>query len=119
MPELRDRLRSDLTVAMKQRDRPAVSVLRSALAAIENSEAVVAETVTAYRSANNEFVAGASAGLGAAEVARRVLTSDDERAVLSELHAELMASADQRAGLGQDVDELTRQSEVLAQYLAR
>ncbi len=39
--------------------------------------------------------------------------------VLSGLHAELMASAAQRAGLGQDVDELTRQSEVLSQYLAR
>ena len=37
--DLRDRLRRALPAAMKARDRPAVTALRSALAAIDNAEA--------------------------------------------------------------------------------
>jgi hypothetical protein len=72
---LRSRLRAALLEARKAQDAETVSTLRTALAALENAEAVPA-------------VAGASAiedaplGVGATEAARRVLSDADEVAVL-------------------------------------
>ncbi|WP_278255357.1 GatB/YqeY domain-containing protein [Nocardioides convexus] len=63
-----ERLRADLTAAMRRRDRAAVSTLRSVLATIANAEAVpVADTPAATEGP----VAGAVVGLGAAEAPRR------------------------------------------------
>ncbi|MQA06791.1 MAG: hypothetical protein GEV07_30215 [Streptosporangiales bacterium] len=42
---IRDRLRADLKTALKERDRVAASTIRTALAAIENAEAVDAVEV--------------------------------------------------------------------------
>ena len=56
---VRSRLRSDLTAALKAGDRLAVAALRSALAAIDNAEAVDAGSLP-QRATSSEHLAGAS-----------------------------------------------------------
>lgn len=95
---LRAALRSRLTTAMRARDREAVSVLRTAVAAIENAEAVpVAEASSPLTSGD---VAGAALGLGAGETPRRVLDDTAERSVV-EAEVRSLAEAEQLyAGTG-------------------
>src|SRR5918999_5932165 len=77
---LRERLRRALPAAMKARDRPAIAALRSALAAIDNAEAVeAAETPTG---AGTPAFAGTVAGVGAAEAERRRLTHTEMEQIL-------------------------------------
>lgn len=77
---------------MRERDRAATSALRSAVAAIENAEAVpVVDCPTVATSAD---VAGAALGIGAAEAERLVLDATDERRVVA---AELVALAEAEA----------------------
>src|SRR6202011_1439356 len=64
------RLRSARAAALKAGDRPAVRALRSALGAIENAEAVA---VRPPPGPARSRIAGAVAGLGAGEIARRDL----------------------------------------------
>ena len=73
---LRDQLRAALTGALKARDRQAASVLRSALAAIDNAESVQ----TSGRGAG--AIEQSPLGLAAAEVARRELTENDIIAIV-------------------------------------
>ncbi len=78
---LRTVLRSRLTTAMRERDRAAASVLRTAVAAIENAEAVpVDEGRTVATSAD---VAGAAVGLGVTEAERRRLDDATERSLVA------------------------------------
>ena len=79
---LRTRLRAALLEARRARDAETVSTLRTALAALENAEAVP----TAARAGAIEQ---APVGAGAAEAARRVLTNADELALLDEEIASL------------------------------
>jgi uncharacterized protein len=75
--DLPARLRLALRAAMKARDTAAVSVLRSALSALSNAEAVDnAEAADPDPAAEggSPHIAGAVAGLGAGEVQRRHLT---------------------------------------------
>jgi uncharacterized protein YqeY len=75
---VRDRLRSALRDAMRARDAVALSAVRSALAAIDNAEAVdVATLVRAVPAVMHASVAGTVVGVGAAELPRRVLTTGD------------------------------------------
>ena len=91
---VRDRLRRDLPAAIRARDTVAVAALRSALAAIDNVEAVDPDTVVTRRvdpgavepqadpasasgTGPHPGVAGSVAGVGAAEVARRPLTAGE------------------------------------------
>ena len=93
--DLRDRLRRALPAAMKARDRPAVTALRSALAALDNAEAYDPDEALAEGlsdllepagwepadpdaddvDAAHPGFAGTVAGVGATEVERRSLTS--------------------------------------------
>ena len=82
---LRVALRSRLTAAMRDRDRQTTAVLRSAVAEIENAEAVpVADLPTATTSAltTSAEVAGSALGVGASEAPRRDLDAAAERAVV-------------------------------------
>ncbi len=74
---MRSRLRRDLISAVKARDVVAVSALRAAIAAIDNAEAVDAAG-SEPSPAGSEHIAGASAGVGSAEVPRRRLSHEDE-----------------------------------------
>ena len=92
---LRTRLRDALGAAIKERDRVAVGALRSALAAIENAEAVDVSGTAGRDGAGGTGMAieQIPLGAGAAEVDRRELTEDDaERIVRGEV-AEREAAA--------------------------
>ncbi|WP_323100972.1 hypothetical protein [Intrasporangium sp. YIM S08009] len=99
---LRLALRARLTAAMRERDRGAVSALRTTLAALDNAEAVPMSDVPGLVAgpSSSEHVAGAAVGVGAAEVDRRVLGEDDERAVVEAEVASLFDAARHRRGTG-------------------
>lgn len=111
---LRDSLHAAVPAAMKARDRRTVSALRSALAAIANAEAV---------EVGGEVLAGAieasPVGVGAAEVARRVLSEADVAAIVRAEIAERRAAADayEAAGHGERAAELVAEADALAPYL--
>ncbi|WP_221326256.1 GatB/YqeY domain-containing protein [Actinoplanes sp. L3-i22] len=95
---LRDRLRAALVPAMKARDKPAVTALRSALAAIENAAAVPPQ---------DPHHGLPAVGLGVTEAPRR--EQDDaeiERIVRAEISERRTAATDYDA-LGRP-DEATR-----------
>jgi len=77
--DLRARLRRHLSQAMRDRDRVATAVLRDAIAALDNAEAV--DPGDEVVSQVSEHVAGGVVGLGAAEAERRLLDAETQRAI--------------------------------------
>lgn len=114
--QLRGRLRAGLTAAIKARDKDAVAALRTALAAIDNAEAVPTVSGPA---ATSESIAGAAVGLRSTEVARRELTPDDLQVVLRAQIDERNAEAATYDGLGRAdaAERLRREAAVLETYL--
>jgi uncharacterized protein len=109
-----DRLQAALRVALKQRDTAAISALRSALAAIGNSEAL---PIPATQSGGgSQYVAGSIAGLGAAEASRRVLTDAEIADIVSTEISERRAAAAryEQAGHADRADRLRREADALA-----
>jgi len=112
---VRQRLELALRQALKARDKVAVSALRSALAAIGNAEAVPPGPAR-VRGAQSPHVAGAAAGAGAAEVARRDL-SDYEIAeiVRGEIAERENAARDyQRSGHDERAARLRQEAQAIA-----
>lgn len=112
---IRSRLSAALREAMKARDAVAVSALRSALAAISNAEAVPAGDRARPRP-SSPHLAGAVAGLGAAEVPRLGLgEAEISQIILAEV-AERLDAADgiERSGLFARAARLGREAEILA-----
>lgn len=91
---LAEQLRDGLRTAIKARDQIAMSALRSALAAIENAEAV---EVPEQRGLAIEE----SPGLGGAEVQRRILTEADITQIVNAEIADREAAARTYAAAGQ------------------
>ena len=112
-------MRADLTVAMRSRDRDTVRVLRSTLAAIANAEAQPSDDSepTAPRSAGG--IAGASSGLGATDVPRRVLTVDDVHGIVADERRERLDSAHDLAerGAAEPAAALRAEAAILDGYL--
>ncbi|QIS05207.1 hypothetical protein F5X71_25410 [Nocardia brasiliensis] len=110
---LRARLRDALSVAMKARDRQAISALRATLAAIDNAEAV---DIGARRAGSVE---NSPVGLGVAEVARRDLTESDieqiVRAEITERHT--VATQYEGHGRPEQAADLRAQAEALEAHL--
>ncbi|MFD6820388.1 hypothetical protein ACFWC5_08440 [Streptomyces sp. NPDC060085] len=115
---LRSLLRTDLVAAMKARRTEAVSALRTAIAVIDNAEAVETPAQASVQ-AVSEHVAGAGTGVGSTEAERRVLSLDDVRALLQ-------AQVDDRTGEADRYDthgqrdaalRLRREADVLSRYL--
>jgi hypothetical protein len=106
MPDVRERLQADLRVAMREDDRTRVSVLRTALAALANAEAVEAQDVAVVK------------GLYAAEAQRRELSADDVRAVLDGVRDDLLVAAGEIGRLGRKVDaeRLREQAAIVEGY---
>jgi uncharacterized protein YqeY len=113
---LHTRLRRALPPALKARDQAAVAALRSALAAIDNAQAV--EAPPAPRSGG--VVAGAVTGLGAGDAPRRQLSEDDIVAIVrAEVADRRTAFADyERAGQLDAAARLAAEADVLAAHLA-
>ncbi len=78
---VRERLRVALRAAMRERDRGAVSALRTTLAAIDNAEAVDT-TARVGPTARAGAIESSAVGVGAAEVARRELSEEDIVAIV-------------------------------------
>ncbi|WP_083707023.1 hypothetical protein [Intrasporangium flavum] len=99
---LRLALRAHLTAAMRERDRVAVSAVRTTLAALDNAEAVPLDAVAGGPGpvTGSEHVAAAAIGVGAAEVDRRELSEDDERALVAAEVASLLEAARHRRAAG-------------------
>jgi len=114
---LRDALRRDLTSAMKAREPDAVSALRTVIAAIDNAEAVPAPDENPATTSGH--IAGARAGLGAAEAARRDLTGSQQQAILRDQITGYTTEADRYEALGQPgaARRLRDQARLLGAYL--
>ena len=114
---LRDALRRDLASAMKARDPDAVSALRTVIAAIDNAEAVPVPDESPATTSGH--VAGARAGLGAAEAARRDLTGSQQQAILSDQITGYTTEADRYEALGHPdaACRLRDQARLLTGYL--
>ncbi|MCX3063895.1 GatB/YqeY domain-containing protein [Streptomyces beihaiensis] len=103
---------------MRARDKAAVSALRSALAAVENAEAVVVEAGAADRGAG--AVEASPVGAGATEAVRRELS---ESGVAEIVRAEIAERLDAAAQLGGDavhavrVATLRAEADVLVRFL--
>jgi uncharacterized protein YqeY len=115
--ELRRVLRRDLASAMKAREPDAVAALRTAIAAIDNAEAVPAPA-TSPATTSTHF-AGARAGVGAAEAARLDLDDARQRAILRDQVTGYTEEADRYEALGQQAAaaRLRAQGRLLSAYL--
>jgi uncharacterized protein YqeY len=124
--DVRDRLRRALPAAIRARDTVAVAALRSALAAIDNAEAVDPEAVEpqadhapASGAGSHPGVAGSVAGVGAGEVARRPLTAwEIEETVRAEVvERQIVARIYEGAGRFDQAERLRREAQLLNAYL--
>ena len=127
-PDLRARLNAALKGAMRARDQVAASALRSALGAIGNAEAVPIDQPAAAPAAPAQgggkgvrapHFAGAVAGLGATETARRLLSPADLDAIMRSEISERERAADQYAesGYADQAERLRREASVLTSVL--
>ena len=91
-------LRQRLTTALRERDKPTAAAIRSAIAALENAEAVPMPhgAVTA----TSTHVAGAAIGVGAAEAERLALDEETEAAILRAEVDSLLEAAGEYDSLG-------------------
>ncbi len=115
---VRARLRAALKAAMKERDRAATATLRSALAALDNAEAVDPASA-GLAEVEHERIAGTVGGLGAGEVPRATLDEQAARAVVQAEVDERRAAADDydRVGEAERAHELRGEAELLARLL--
>ncbi|HEV2635738.1 MAG TPA: hypothetical protein VGX23_11365 [Actinocrinis sp.] len=111
---LRDRLRAAVPVAMKARDRRTVSALRSALAAIENAEAV--DVGDGPRAGAIE---ASAVGVGSTEAPRRALSEAEIAAIVQVEIAERRSAAAgyEAAGHADRAADLVAEADALAEYL--
>jgi uncharacterized protein YqeY len=100
---------------MKERDRVAVTALRSTLAAIDNAEAVDTTAVTSESLA----IESSPVGIGVAEVERRALSDEDiAQIVRSEVADREAAALDyDRAGRPERAEALRAEAQVLSPHL--
>ena len=95
-----------------------MAAIRSALAAIDNAEAVEVNA-EAIPQATSEHVAGATAGAGSSDVRRRELTDTEVVAIVRRQVDERTEAADEydRLGRHDHAERLRREAAILAQYL--
>ena len=103
---------------MRARDRQTAGAIRSALAALENAEAVPVGSEGSPMTMS-EHVAGGTVGVGTGEMRRRVLSPDAERALVEREVAEIRLSAATNAEVGREERsaELVRAAETLEELL--
>ncbi|HET7414863.1 MAG TPA: GatB/YqeY domain-containing protein [Arthrobacter sp.] len=114
---MRENMRHDLKTAMKARDQTAVAALRSALAAIDNAEAVQIDHAAMEHGSGG--VAGSAVGLGAAEAERRELAAADIQAIMETEVNDRIAAANEyeQAGRRDAGGKLRAEADVLRGYL--
>ena len=109
---MRERLRSALPAALKQRDAALVAALRTTLAALDNAEAVPSEEADSRGLALEQT----PVGVGAREVARRELSDEEvEHRVRAEIdERQTAALVYDRAGEHERALRLRHEAESLA-----
>jgi hypothetical protein len=114
---LRAALRQGLVTALKARDTDTVAALRTAIAAIDNAQAVPVSS--ASPAAGSTHVAGARSGAGSTEAPRRHLSSGELRDILGAQVTEHAREADRydASGHADAAERLRRQARTLAAYL--
>ena len=112
---IRTRLTAALRSAMKARDKDAVSVLRSTLAALDNAQAVEADVAVV----EGEHFAGTAGGLGAGEVPRAALEDAQARAIVAAEAQERRDAADEyeRLGRADEASRLRAEADLLAAFV--
>ena len=120
MVDLVERLRADLTAAIRSRETDAARVLRSTLAAVANAEARPVTTDGRPSLDVAGGIAGATAGLAATEAPRRTLTADEVAGIIATERDDcLEAAADvDRHGAAERAASLRTQAAVLDRYLS-
>jgi hypothetical protein len=115
---LRAELRHGLTAALKARDAEALAALRTAIAAIDNAEAIA--TADTHRPVTSADIAGASSGVGSTEAVRQSLSSGQLRDIVCEQITEYAREADRYDALGQAdaAHRLRHRARILAAHLA-
>lgn len=113
---LRSMLRADLVTAMKSRRPEAVSALRTALAALDNAEAVTLPDREVE--ATSEHFAGTRTGVGSTEAERRVLSIAEIHALLTQQTQERIVEAHRYEALGEHgaANRLRIEAEALRKY---
>ena len=113
--ETKTALRTALKEAMRARNPESISVLREALAAIDNAEAADASAAPAVQAG---VIAGGVSGLGAGEVARKVLSPEAVAQIIERELKERRDAASTYTNLGRhdEAATLLRQAEVLAPF---
>ena len=116
--DLRTLLQSALLPAMRAGDKDTVAVVRSALGAIANAEAVPTPSTTPV---GEGPVAGASTGVGSTEAARRELSPEEVRKIVENERQERIHAAEESeaGGLGEYAARLRTQAAALAFLLER
>jgi uncharacterized protein len=111
-------LRDGLTRALKARETEALSALRTAIAAIENAEAIA--TTDTQRPVTSADIAGASSGVGSTEAVRRSLSTGQLRDILAGQITEYAREADRYDALGQSdaAHRLRDRARILSAYVA-
>lgn len=117
---MRTTMRADLILAVKARDKAATAALRSALAAIENAEAIPVDESTKSTTGTAQVVGATAFGDGAAEAERRELTDAEVAAIVANEVADRITAAGEYARLGRDdqAARLRAEADVLATYLS-
>ena|SRR5581483_11948666 len=117
---MRGRMRRDLTSALKARDEDVVAALRSALAAIDNAEAVASDRA-APEETSSEHIAGATVGAGSSDVPRRLLSEVEVKAIVRGQVEERCEAAGLYEKLGREdqATRLRREAAVLTEYLQK
>lgn len=110
-PTLRDRLRAELSRALRQREIARVSVLRATLAAVDNAEAVPVE-----EHGRAAALEASPVGVGVRDVARRELSDDDVAHVVRAEIAERRTAAVvyERTGRQEHAQRLRHEADTLA-----
>ena len=110
-------MRAALTAAMKVRDQMAMSAIRSALVAIDKTEAVDAGT---GQPPDTSPIAGAARSLGGAEVPRSQLSLEDLLMLLRTEVSERRAAAAEyeRRGRADQAARVAAEARILAGYAA-
>ena len=105
-------LQAALTDALRRRDKVAASALRSGLSALANAEAI---SPVPLAGTSSPHIAGAAAGLGAAEAPRRTLSPAEAEQVIAAEISERRAAADgyEQAGHAERAGQLRREADVL------
>jgi uncharacterized protein len=110
------RLRRDLVAALRARDQVAIAALRTALSTLGNAEAVPVPAAPASTPpAGGPHIAGAAAGLGAAEAARRHVDEAEAGRIVRAEISERLAAAEQyeRGGRADRAARLRHEAAVL------